>query len=118
MQLEELLCEVLEPEVDCPGRQKSQKRDGGAEYEDAEHVEQLVAVQGSPAATERPHSCGERAQQPHREDREHRLRQIWQPLLVIPVSDLCMSARMSALESHSLSIFLDASFGQSKLVLS
>jgi hypothetical protein len=105
MQLEELLGEVLEPEIYRPGRQKSQKRDGGAEYEDAEHIEQLIAVQASPAATERPHSCGERAQQPHREDREHSLRQIWQPSIVISVSHLCVSARVSALHSHSLSKF-------------
>ena len=105
MQLEELLGEVLEPEVDRPGRQKSQKRNGGAEYKDAEHVEQLVAVQGSPAATERPHSCGERAQQPHREDREHCLCHIWQPSLVILVSHLCVSAHVSALNSQSLPKF-------------
>ncbi len=57
MQLEELLREVLEPEVDGPGRQESQKRDRGAENENAEHVEELVAVQGPPSAAEAPH-CG------------------------------------------------------------
>ena len=78
MQLQEFLREVLEPEVDRPGRQKSQERDCCTEYEDAQHVEELVAVQGTPAAAEGRHSCGECAQQPHREDREHRLHPIWQ----------------------------------------
>ncbi len=52
VQLEELLRQVLQPEVDRPGRQEAQERDRRPKHRHAEHIEELVAMQGPPATVE------------------------------------------------------------------
>lgn len=71
LQLQELLGEILDPEVDRSSIQAIQEEEGDEEHDDTKHVRQLLALQGPPLMPLLSTQRHKLSQGSHKSDGEH-----------------------------------------------